>query len=170
MAESDGQESLEVRENLRFQRGEWIVQRIGWAVMVALVVAALVGVFGRGPASATTALDPSGRLEVEYERFGRLESRSDLRIRIDRALFDEQEARIWIDHELIDHQQVTQITPEPQSVISGKSGYTIVLAVDPGDAQAKAVVHLIPLKPGQYSGRIGVPGGPDVSMTQFVYP
>jgi hypothetical protein len=63
---------LEIPEDLPFQRREWVAERVAWAVMALLIAGALLGFFGTGPLSRTTAGDEAGPLWLEYERFARL--------------------------------------------------------------------------------------------------
>ena len=44
-----------VREDMRFQRRSWMVERAGWLVLTAIALAALTGVFGNGPLSTARA-------------------------------------------------------------------------------------------------------------------
>lgn len=46
---------LEIEEDLDFQRRMWRLQQIGWALLVLVVVAALLGLFGKGPLSRAVA-------------------------------------------------------------------------------------------------------------------
>lgn len=45
------QRSLQIREDPAFQHRQWRVQRVGWLTIGLLLVLALAGVFGKGPAS-----------------------------------------------------------------------------------------------------------------------
>jgi hypothetical protein len=62
---------MEVNADIEFQRRVWRVQRIGWLIIAAVIVAALLGVFGGGPLSRA-AVQGDG-LRLEYERFARLQ-------------------------------------------------------------------------------------------------
>lgn len=39
---------LESEENLAFQERQWVVQRVAWVVVLALLVAGLLGLLGPG--------------------------------------------------------------------------------------------------------------------------
>ncbi|HEV2128712.1 MAG TPA: hypothetical protein VGR22_08850, partial [Thermomicrobiales bacterium] len=62
---------LEVDEDIEFQEREWKVQRVGWALMLVVIVLALVGLFGTGPLSAVEREADDGTLVLEYQRFVR---------------------------------------------------------------------------------------------------
>ena len=58
-----------VQEDMAFQRRMWIVQRIGWALLGVISLAALCGLFGNGVLSKRTAT--GAEMSIEYERFER---------------------------------------------------------------------------------------------------
>ncbi len=62
---------LQSTEQMTFQRREWTVQKIGTVVLVAFVLAGLLGLFGVGPLASTTQSSPEGLVEVEYDRVTR---------------------------------------------------------------------------------------------------
>ncbi len=64
--------ALQLPEDMRFQRAEWRVQRIGRLLMLAIVIAALAGVFGDGPLATRFHASGDGVLQVEYDRFVRV--------------------------------------------------------------------------------------------------
>ena len=53
---------LAIREDMRHQRLEWAVERVGWAAVALVLVAALAGLLGHGPLSRATAGEPGSRL------------------------------------------------------------------------------------------------------------
>jgi len=72
--------SLEIVQDMTFQRRAWVVQRIAWVVMLLIVVAAVLGLFATGPLSGTTAKTDDGVLTIEYGRFARHDAQTDLLI------------------------------------------------------------------------------------------
>ena len=44
-----------VREDMRFQRRSWALERVGWAVLALIAIAGLTGALGNGPASRAQA-------------------------------------------------------------------------------------------------------------------
>lgn len=60
-----------VVEDIQLQRKVWRLQRVGWYVLLALVILTLLGLFSRGPLSSLVAISDSKDLTVEYERFHR---------------------------------------------------------------------------------------------------
>src|SRR5919106_6001727 len=62
------EESLQIDQDLAYQQREWLVERVGWIVMLLLIVAAAAGIFGNGVLSRASVSDGK-QLRIEYERF-----------------------------------------------------------------------------------------------------
>ena len=142
----------------RFRRG-WIAQRVGWAAMVALVAAGLTGAFGSGPASSTHAEAP--RLSVNYERFLRLESQTELAFRIDGG----GPTELWLAAPYASRFKIEAVTPEPQAMRAERG--RVVFEFDlsgPSDV----VFHVRPRQVGLLEGQAGV--GAPLELSHFVYP
>ena len=160
---------LQIRENPDFQRSFWIIERIGWVLVALILIAALLGLFGTGLFSRTRAGDKNGPLWLEYNRFGRFQSPSTLRVHIGRGE-TKKIARIWFDRNYVKGIQIEQITPEPDSVefVSDRLVYTFKLAkpIEP----AEVTFHMKLEQFGSLSGKVGLVNGPTLSFTQFIYP
>jgi hypothetical protein len=148
-----------------FHRREWFVQRIAWALLVAVVVAAVTGVFGDGPlANARVAI---GDGQVHYERFVRKRAGTEWRIKPARdtalGIF-----RVGIDASLLDHYEVISIVPEPQAthLAFGKAVYEF----DLGSAPADVVFHLEPERVGRALGEMRLGNSSSTVIKQFVLP
>jgi hypothetical protein len=110
---------LEIQEDLPFQQREWIAERVAWAVMALLVAAALLGDFGTGPLSRTTAGDEAGPMWLEYDRFVRLLAPAPLRVQLGPGAARDGMVRLWIDRRYIDSFELQQVTPQPDSMELG---------------------------------------------------
>src|SRR4051794_40698086 len=97
---------LEIEQDLAYQRREWAFERVGWLLLGLLLLAALVGLLGRGPLSNTTAGDPGGPLRVEYQRFLRHRSTSTLRVHLGPNAARGNEAHLWLDREYLEGMEV----------------------------------------------------------------
>lgn len=98
-----------IREDMRVQRRSWIAERIGWGVLVLLVLIGLSGAFGSGPLSWQTA--SRGSLSVDYERFQRA-------TRLARFTFEtrpqtEPELRLHLNEAFQRNFEISKIQPEP---------------------------------------------------------
>lgn len=161
---------LELDQDLRQQQREWYLQRIGWAAMALVVLAALAGLSGKGPLSGTAATSADGALRVEYNRFARHHAPDELRLRVESSAARDGELRLWVDQEYLDAVEVQSLTPSPLRVEAARGRQTFVFRVEGDGAPVVVTFRLEPDHPGWLSGRAGVGGGEPVSFRQFVYP
>ena len=162
--------SLEVGQDTIFQRYQWTVQRWGWAILALVLLAALLGLLGRGPLSSTDAEAPDQSLRVKYNRFIRVRAPADLKISVAAKASQNGAIRLWIDREYLDHLQVKHITPRPEHEEAGSDRHIFVFrAAAPGNP-VEIVLHFEPEKPGPHTCRVGLVDGPELSFEQFAYP
>src|SRR5262249_60352708 len=79
MREQDSR-NYPVREDMRLQAAFSAWERATWAIIAAIVLIALTGLFAHGPLSQRTAAD--GALSLTYERFQRVTALARLSARI----------------------------------------------------------------------------------------
>ena len=72
---------LEIAQDLAFQRREWTIQRVAWAVMALVALAGLLGLFG-GAGPLTRAAAGNGALRLDYARFERKHAPTELRLQV----------------------------------------------------------------------------------------
>lgn len=161
-------DDLQIEERMDHQRREWRAEGIAWWVMGALLLAALLGLFGHGPLSRVHAGNANG-LSVEFDRLQRANAPAELAFRIDESLVRQGEARLRIDDGLLRHMHIESIMPEPDraEVRAGAVDFVFVVA-EGGDA--RGTVRYRPVSFGRRSGRVSTPGAPPVPVDHFVYP
>ncbi len=171
--ESKRVSDLEVNEDLKFQRRDWAVQRVGWVAMALVALVALLGFFGgtgalRGEAKAT---NEDAVVSVSYERFLRFMKPTTLQIQLGQEAGKEGKVSAWLDRRYLDGLQVQQITPQPDSAKAGPEKLTYVFEVDDPNGTTTVSFDLLPeQKVGVLKGRVGIGDGEPVSFGQFVYP
>ena len=161
---------LELQQDLVLQRREWIVERVGWCIMLLLLVAALLGAFGRGWLSHTSVADARGTLRLDYERLTRLQSTTELTVVLAPAALHGDTARVWIDREFMQALQIQHITPQPALVDVDTNRLTYVFMATEPERTVTIRFAIQPRRAWRHHGRIGLPGERGVSFTQFVYP
>ena len=102
---------LELEEDIGFQRRDWLLRRIAWAVLALVFLAALLGIFGNGILSKATLGDDGMPLQVEYERFGRHKAPMDLKMRLGPEAVQEGKVRLWLERSYLNTMQVETIVP-----------------------------------------------------------
>jgi hypothetical protein len=69
---------LEIEDEIDLHRKGWVIQKIGWAIILLTVIAASAGLFGTGILSNKHITGKEGT--VRFERFVRFESPTELTI------------------------------------------------------------------------------------------
>jgi len=161
---------LEINQDLNFERKQFVVERIGWILMLALVVAALAGAFGRGPLSTKTERTPDGTLSVEYERFARHEAETELKLHISKEAARSGSLRLWLDRDYMSKFGIKEINPEPQRSDLGADRVTFVYPVPKPGGRLTVRFLFEATEIGNVEGAAGIEGHDTLRFKQFVYP
>jgi hypothetical protein len=157
---------LELPEDMEFQRREWRTQRVAWCVMIVIVGLAVAGVFGGGPLARATAGERDGTLWAEYERFARLNTTSDLRVHLTPS---GDSTQLWIGRAYQDRMRLEMIVPEPVSSRVTPDRIIHTFDTQPGEP-VTITLQMKTASPGTVQGRLGVVGGAELVLSNFVYP
>jgi hypothetical protein len=161
---------IDVNEDMDFQRREWLVQRVAWLIMAFLLLAAALGLFGRGPLSRATAGQEGGPLWVTYERLDRYQAPTELEIIAGPNTAQGEELRLTLNQEFLDRIEIDGIEPEPDSVeAAGKEQVYVFKVADPS---LPTVVHISYqfTRPGSALIELGLEEGSLLNFNQFVFP
>ena len=157
---------LEIDQDLAFQRREWTIQRAGWWLMLAFVVAAATGLFGGGFLSQATAGEPDGPLWVEYERFDRQGRVSRTQIHVRPPAGPGFQLRLNRDY--FDAIRVERLTPEPETLEVGPSEVVFHFNLPTGATPFTLVIDAEPLSFGWHAATISSAGAV-VTFSQLTY-
>lgn len=157
--------------DIDFQRKEWTVQRIGWAVMLLIVVLAVLGLLGSsGPLARAERETADGSLEVSYLRLDHHHGEGDLTVEVAPEFVENGEIRVWIDRDFASRLAINRVVPEPESVEIEPERVVYIFAV--GDQSSPLTVAFAYEHDGFWleKGRLGLVNGEAVELTQFVFP
>ena len=98
------------------RRREWIAEKIGWAVIALLLLAALAGLAGHGPLNSAHQSSGDGRLAVDYQPIERYQSPTELRIRFQSQSRETRLIRVGFSREFAEATAPDKVIPEPASV------------------------------------------------------
>jgi hypothetical protein len=162
--------SIQVDEDMAWQRRTWMIQRLGWIAMGGLVLTGLTGIFGYGPVSWREASDPAGLVRVEYERFQRQGSEFALRVDVAPHATGGDTIAVRVSGTFLDAVEVKGIVPEPREAKSlGADVEYMIPVAQPG--RAATIRFALKLrKVGTHTAEIGLSGREPARFTQFVYP
>jgi len=167
--EQDDHRSREfpVREDMAFQHKVWRFERVGWYVLVLLVILTLLGLFSRGPLSSREMHSADGSIGVEYEKFHRNGSTNPMIIRLKGAPGAVLEVELGGDW--LEGFDVQSVQPQPMRSAAAGPGMKIWLQAD-GEGQANLHLSLLGEGLGTYQTRIATSHGAVVTFNQFIFP
>jgi hypothetical protein len=158
---------IDVAEDIAFEERFWKVQRLGWALMAALVVAALAGALGHGPASKASLA--AGATTIDFDRVVHHGSATELRVRVDGPdAVRRGELPVAFDAAYLDHMGLQRVVPEPVRSEAARGRVTLVFAA--GDGPLHAVLELKPRKAGSLDTGVTVAGRDVGRVAHFVLP
>jgi hypothetical protein len=167
----DEQGSLEIEQELPYQRRAWRRQRIEWALLTLVLLAAVLGLFGRGLLSAVEAGDRAAPVWLEYERFARAQAETNnLRFHLAPTAASDGRVRLWLSRAYLEHVRVLQVVPEPQTVEASADRYIYVFNAPDLRAPTVVTFNLDPESLGRLNGQAGLDAGPAFEFRQFIYP
>ncbi|MEE4104514.1 hypothetical protein V2I78_10520 [Pseudomonas viridiflava] len=156
-----------VAEDIQLQRKVWRIQRVGWYVLLAVVILTLLGLFSRGPLSSLVAISDSRDLIVEYERFHRSGGSNAMIIRT--LGKPDQPVTVLIGKGMLEGFSIDSIQPQPMTSTSTAKGLALTLMAD---KQGDATLYLSWRSSGVglFKSEVGIVGGSQIPVTQFIYP
>lgn len=170
MAEIRQVGSLQINEDADFQRKEWRWERIGWALLALVLLAAVAGLLGPGPLSSATAGEEGGALWVNYDRFAHRSAPTTLEVHVGPDTAREGSLRLWIDRATVGVNMVRSIQPEPELVSADGEHIVYSFAVDDPTRETVIYFHLEPLRYVRQRVALGIEGGSQVGFLQMLYP
>jgi hypothetical protein len=154
------------------QRDVWRAQRLAWALMALVVLAALLGLTGSGPLSRESVTSADGVVRVEYERFLRRGGTTKLRIHAGPNRRDTAGLIVWVARPYLEDVTIQGIQPSPEAVQAGHDRVIWRFAVssqDPG-GPVTVTIQLVPGAIGRVRGAVGLDARPGLEFSQWVYP
>jgi len=159
---------LQSTEQMTFQRREWTVQKIGTVVLVAFVLAGLLGLFGVGPLASTTQSSPEGLVEVEYDRVTRSNTDDQITLTFSPEAVENGTITFELTGGWLSAVDLQGITPEPADQQAIPNGTAMTLEAET-NAEVEVDVSLIAREHLMHDGQVTV-NGDTVSFNQFVLP
>jgi hypothetical protein len=170
MAKPKRHGDVEVQQDLAHERLEWKIERIGWAAIVLLLVAALAGLLGPGPLSSTTAGERGSPLWVEYDRFVRYRSPTTMRVHLGSGAARNGAVRLWVTREFVESVELHRVDPQPARVELAPDRTIYTFNVADSTRPIAVIFHLEPNRYGRMPVAVGLEAGPSVAFHQLFYP
>jgi hypothetical protein len=152
--------TLPIEDDISLHKAGWIIQRIGWALMFAFLIAAVLGLFGEGPLSERKI--HSGNIEVEYDRFGRYEH--GMLVRIESQ--NETISSISISEEYMEAFRINTIVPTPLKEVAANGTVEFLFE---GPTNTVVTFYAMPVQRKTVNGSFRV-NNDSFSIKQTIYP
>jgi hypothetical protein len=153
--------SLQISDEIDLHRKGWVAQRIGWAVLLLLVTAALIGVFGTGWISSRHIILDGNK--VSFERFARFEAPMKL---IVHAAKPDGAVEIRIPQTYLANIEIDKIVPAPSAQ---KISQEAVIYTFNANASMTVIFYLIAESTGTVDTKMAV-NNSVFPIRHFIYP
>ncbi|WP_256669367.1 hypothetical protein [Pseudomonas sp. MN1F] len=149
------------------QQRVWCFERVGWYVLVVIVLLALAGLFGNGPLSDALAMSPDGRVQVAYQRISRSGTSDHLRITVRGT--PGQPVRLLLGGNLLREASIEMLQPEPEKSLS--QGQSLLLQLGTSE-DGIATLYLTVRSDfiGTLEGLVSAGQGSAVHFSTFLFP
>ena len=161
-------DEIAVGTNMEFERKWWRLERTAWTVMVILLIAGFVGLFGRGPLATANAQSSDGALTMRYEHFERYRTPAKIAVTLKGAGVRNHAALLWVSDSLLKQLGNQRVSPQP--AVSELGGDHTLYAFPVHDDQARVEFTLEPERPGVFDVVVGVFNGPELHRQIIVWP
>jgi hypothetical protein len=159
---------LAVGADLDFQRSWWRFERGVWIVFALLVLADLLGCFGRGPVAHAHEGTADGALDVSYDRIERFSTPSILTIRFGPRAIHDGEVHLWMSDSLVKPLGNQRIIPQPSASRLDGDGIFYTFPSSPRSGSVEFALE--PAAPGINNLEIRMPGEEPLKLRIFVVP
>jgi hypothetical protein len=165
-------DELEVGYDERFETLWRRVELTSHALMLLFVLAALAGVFGRGPISHRTYRSPDGLFSVDFEPWSRNGTATQLTFHLPPSQGTSANpvpVRLFLGSAIVEPLGLQQVLPRPNrsEPADGGAFYIFDTASKAGDAMIRLVLKPSSVGPAHVEARLG---DETLSWTQWVLP
>ncbi len=161
-------DEVAVGSNLEFQYKWWRFERTIWILFLLIVIADVIGVFGRGPLAKAHVGTQDGTIDLQYERVERFSTPSIMTVKFGPDAIHDGKVQLWVSQTLIKQLGTQRVVPQPLTSTIGQDG--ILYTFDATTPPAMAAFALEPTSAGKSHFAMQVPGGQRLEVSIFVMP
>ncbi|MFC6645590.1 hypothetical protein ACFQBQ_08345 [Granulicella cerasi] len=161
-------EKIAVGENLEFQRTWWKFERVVWTLFLLILIADVLGVFGRGWLSKGRVSDAAQTLTVDYEHVARASTPSIMTLHFGPNAIHNGHVQLYVSDSIVKPLGAQRISPQPAVSSVGRDGITYTF--DATELPASVQIALEPSFPGRHPFKLQVVGGTPVQSSIIVVP
>lgn len=157
-----------VREKHVWLSFEANVRRIGFFLLLFIVLAALSGLFSRGHFSHVERSSADNTLTLSYERFNRQQSDVDMEISTTAA--SGNKLTITLGGDFMQAFKIDTLQPQPDKTWSQQDSLVLEYECGSLPSSGKVWLGLLPQQPGSSTSTVTVNNGPPLTFWQFTWP
>ena len=161
-------DELAVGADLEFQRRWWRWEKRIWIVFAVIIIADVLGCFGRGPLAKAHARTNDGTMDISYERIERFSTPSILTIKFGPNADRNGAVRIWVSDSLVQELGNQRVVPQPDS--SKLDGHGILYTFQSNPHPDTLQFALQPSAPGIFPLTLRVEGADEFDTKIYVMP
>lgn len=160
--------AISIGEDLEFQERWWKFERIVWRFFIVILVADVLGVFGRGWLAKAKLMEPTSGLQVSYERVERASTPSIMRVQFGPDSIVNNEIHLFASDSMVKELGTQRIVPQPEHSTIGDGGITYTFPAQGGTQEIQFALN--PSFPGLHRFTLQVPGKRAVGARVLVMP
>lgn len=159
---------IAVGEDLDFQRKWWRFERFIWVFFLLVLIADVLGLFGRGWLSKAELHTPDRALTLHYEWVERTSTPSIMTLDFGPAAVHDGHVQVFVSNSIVKSLGAHRIAPEPAVSTIGQDGVTYTVPANAGKMSME--ISLMPQLPGEERFEVLIPGSPPLRGTVIVVP
>lgn len=152
---------LELDEDIVMHEKGWVVQRIGWALMMLTILAGALGLFGEGVISKQQP--KLGELRAEYDKFFRYET--EMKIVIESPASDI--STISLPQAYLKKFRMVRFVPDPLDNITNSEDVVFNFQ---GTQNHIVTIYMVPKSYGTINANMRVNSLDPIQLSHFIYP
>lgn len=161
-------DAVAVGEDLAFQERWWKFERIVWVCFALILLADVLGVFGRGWLARARIANPAAGMQIEYERVERASTPSIITVHVQPDAIVNHQIQLFASESIVKELGAQRIVPQPQQSTLGDGGITYTFPADSPPATIQ--FELQPSFPGVHAWTMQVPGKAALGARVVVVP
>lgn len=157
-----------IKESAGLLSFEYVFRQVGFIVLMAIIVAAIAGLFSKGIISDSQKTNSAQSLTVSYERFGRRET--EFPVQMTFPVKTAGEYVLSLTSEASDAYEPGSVWPQPDRMFSRGNTFYFVYQDLKVSEKFTVLLYLTPSQAGRLDNVIRLNHEPDVRFWQFIYP
>jgi hypothetical protein len=168
VAEQIRDPELQLEDDPALEERLKLARKIGWTIFTLILIAALLGLLGRGPLSEKRVGDASAY--VEFQRFDHYEAPTRLLIGFDEEPARSDKLRVAIERRYLKNVLIDEITPHPFSTESTEDAVVFIFALAGDRPKGEIWLDLKGTTFGWSKGQVTIGSAKPLAVEQFFFP